>query len=89
MLAGVEVFRSHLCCSNGKAAALSSRRGPQHRGSDALSASHRIEFTELAYNASLGDNPEFDATFVRFQYESFVTRSVFDYDVRTRERRAS
>jgi oligopeptidase B len=54
---------------------------------DALSASHRIEFTEPAYNASLGDNPEFDATFVRFQYESFVTpRSLFDYDVRTRER---
>jgi oligopeptidase B len=54
---------------------------------DALSASHRIEFAEPAYNASLGPNPEFDATFVRYQYESFVTpRSVYDYDVRTRER---
>jgi oligopeptidase B len=88
MLAGIEVFRSHLV--------LFEREGglPYLRvvdlsieAPDALSASHRIEFTEPAYNASLGDNPEFDATFVRFQYESFVTpRSVFDYDVRTRER---
>jgi oligopeptidase B len=53
----------------------------------ALAASHRIEFTEPAYNASIGENPEFNASHVRFQYESFVTpRSVFDYDVRTRER---
>ena len=52
-----------------------------------LAASHRIEFAEPAYNASIGDNPEFDASHVRFQYESFVTpRSIFDYDVRTRER---
>jgi oligopeptidase B len=53
----------------------------------ALAASHRIEFAEPAYNASIGENPEFGASHVRFQYESFVTpRSVFDYDVRTRER---
>jgi oligopeptidase B len=54
---------------------------------DLLEDSHRIEFTEPAYNASLGTNPEFVTNFVRFQYESFVTpRSVFDYNVRTRER---
>jgi oligopeptidase B len=52
-----------------------------------LAASHRIEFAEPAYNASIGENPEFDATHIRFQYESFVTpRSIFDYEVRTRER---
>ncbi len=35
----------------------------------------------------MANNPEFDATFVRFQYESFVTpRSVFDYEMGTRER---
>jgi oligopeptidase B len=88
MLAGLDVFRSHLI--------LTEREGglPYLRildlgveASDALSASHRIEFSEPAYSASLGNNPEFDASFVRFQYESFVTpRSVFDYDVRTRER---
>jgi oligopeptidase B len=57
------------------------------RQRDLLGGSHRIEFTEPAYNASLGNNPEFVSDFVRFQYESFVTpRSVFDYNVRTRER---
>jgi oligopeptidase B len=54
---------------------------------DALAASHRIEFNEPAYNASLGANPEFVTSHLRFQYESFVTpRSVFDYDVKTRDR---
>lgn len=53
---------------------------------NALAASHRIEFAEPAYNASVGENPEFDASHVRFQFESFITpRSVYDYDVQTRE----
>lgn len=88
MLAGLDVFRSHII--------LTEREGglPYLRiidlgaeATDALAASHRIEFSEPAYSASLGNNPEFDAAFVRYQYESFVTpRSVFDYDVRTRER---
>src|SRR4029077_16586724 len=59
----------------------------ERRDGNLLDDSHHIEFTEPAYNASLGTNPEFISDFVRFQYESFVTpRSVFDYDVRTRER---
>ncbi len=88
MLAGTEVFRTHLL--------LFEREGglPYLRLVDlnpaslgALESSHRIEFTEPAYNATIGRNPEFDTTQVRFQYESFITpRSVFDYDVRTRER---
>src|SRR5713101_8401134 len=88
MLAAAEVFRTHLV--------LFEREGglPYLRIVDltadapsALAASHRIEFAEPAYNASIGENPEFGASHVRFQYESFVTpRSVFDYDVRTRER---
>jgi len=88
MLASVESFQTHLV--------LFEREGglPCLRIVDltaaapnALAASHRIEFTEPAYNASIGENPEFSASHVRFQYESFVTpRSIFDYDVRTRER---
>ena len=88
MLGSAEAFRDHLV--------LFEREGglPYLRivnlaadGENALANSHRIEFTEPAYNASIGENPEFDATHLRFQYESFVTpRSVFDYDVRTRER---
>jgi oligopeptidase B len=87
MISGAEVFRSHIV--------LSEREGglPFLRvvdlgveAPDALSASHRIAFAEPAYSASLGNNPEFDSSFVRYQYESFVTpRSVFDYDVRTHE----
>jgi oligopeptidase B len=88
MLAAAEVFQTHLV--------LFERDGglPYLRIVDltanapnALAASHRIQFTEPAYNASMGENPEFDASHVRFQYESFITpRSIFDYDVRTRER---
>jgi oligopeptidase B len=88
MLAAAEVFKTHLV--------LFERQDglPYLRIVDltveapsALAASHRIEFTEPAYNASIGENPEFGASHLRFQYESFVTpRSIFDYDVRTRER---
>jgi oligopeptidase B len=88
MISGADVFRSHIV--------LSEREGglPYLRivdlgveAPDALSASHRIEFREPAYHAALGNNPEFDSSSVRYHYESFVTpRSVFDYDVRTRER---
>src|SRR5258708_14942708 len=88
MVAAAEVFQTHLV--------LFEREGglPYLRIVDltadapsALAASHRIEFAEPAYNASIGENPEFGASHLRFQYESFVTpRSVFDYDVRTRER---
>ena len=88
MLAGTAAFKNHLV--------LLEREGglPYLRvvdltanGGSALAASHRIESTEPAYHASLGDNPEFDTSHVRYQYESFITpRSVFDYDVRTRDR---
>jgi oligopeptidase B len=88
MVAASEVFQNHLV--------LFEREGglPYLRIVDltadapnALAASHRIEFAEPAYNASFGENPEFNASHLRFQYESFVTpRSIFDYDVRTRER---
>ncbi|HKW63096.1 MAG TPA: S9 family peptidase [Candidatus Acidoferrum sp.] len=88
MLGGVAAFKNHLV--------LVEREGGlpylrivdlAARAGSLLDRSHRIEFSEPAYNASLGDNPEFEAAKVRFQYESFVTpRSVFDYDVGTRER---
>src|SRR5205807_9569025 len=88
MLASAEAFKNHLV--------LFERDGGlpylrivdlASKAENALAASHRIEFLEPAYNASLGENPEFDVSHVRFQYESLVTpRSVFDYDVYTRER---
>jgi oligopeptidase B len=88
MVAAAEVFKTHLV--------LFEREGglPFLRIVDLtsaaptfLAASHRIEFAEPAYNASIGENHEFDASYVRFQYESFVTpRSIYDYDFRSRER---
>ena len=90
MIAAAEAFESHVV--------LFEREGglPYLRvidlaavgsGGDALAASHRIEFAEPAYNALLGANPEFATQQLRFQYESFITpRSVFDYDLRSRER---
>jgi oligopeptidase B len=54
--------------------------------SNLLESSHRIPFSEPTYNASLGTNPEFDQSHVRYEYQSFITpRSVFDYDLATRQ----
>src|SRR5205814_799311 len=50
-----------------------------------LENSYRIEFTEPAYNAAPGANPEFHQPHFRYSYESFVTpRSVFDFEIATR-----
>jgi oligopeptidase B len=93
MLAGADVFQSNLVLTEREdglpylrivdlrqAVANVSAKG------DPLAASHRIHFTEPAYHATLGTNPEFVTSQIRYQYESFVTpRSVFDYDLETRE----
>jgi oligopeptidase B len=88
MLAAADVFQSHL-------ALLEREDGLPylrivdlpHAAPNALDNSHRIEFNEPAYNASLGANLEFAASQLRFHYESLVTpRSVFDYDLQNRER---
>jgi len=88
MLAGAEAFQSHLVLFEREQGLPYLRivdlGTPE---AEALAASHRIEFSEPAYNVSLGNNPEFEARHVRFQYESFITpRSVFDYDIASRER---
>jgi protease II len=85
MLAGMEAFRTHLVISERE-------DGLPHlrivdltrRAPNALSASSRLNFSEPTYSAMLGTNPEFDADFVRFQYESMVMpKTVFDYEVKT------
>ena len=48
---------------------------------------HNIDFPEAAFEASPGQNAEFDTKLYRFNYGSLVTpNSVFDYDVATRAR---
>ena len=88
MLAGLEVFRTHLVLMEREDGLPHLRIVDLTREApSALEASRRIEFAEPAYNAMMGTNPEFDTGMVRFQYESMVTpRSVYDYDVRTGER---
>jgi oligopeptidase B len=50
-------------------------------------AAHRVEFPEAAYGVFPTGNAEYDLATLRFQYSSLVTpTSVFDYDMRTRER---
>ncbi len=46
---------------------------------------HRIAFPEPVYSSFLGANHEFNATVLRYNYQSLVTPgSVFDYDMNTR-----
>jgi oligopeptidase B len=88
MLAATEVFQDHLVLLEREDGLPYLRNVEMNSNAPtALAASHRIDFSEPAYNASIGENPEFKASHVRFQYESFITpRSIFDYDVHTRER---
>ena len=86
MIAAVDVFATHL-------ALLERENGLPHirivplPTADLLKNSYRLEFSEPAYNTSSGANPEFHTGHLRFMYESFITpRSVFDFDLRSRER---
>ena len=93
MLASADVFQSHLALyerEDGlpflRIVDLSQALELAAAKFDPLEASYRIEFDEPAYSAGFGNNPEFAQTHLRYYYESFVTpRSVFDYDLKTRE----
>ena len=62
---------------------------PKMRVTDLSSdQSHNIEFPEPVYMASPGHNAEFSTTAYRINYQSFLTpRSVYDYDIKTRQRK--
>jgi oligopeptidase B len=88
MLSAAEAFRTHLVLFEREDGLPYLRIVDLTRPApSALAASSRIAFAEPAYNATLGANPEFDTSHVRFHYESFITpRSVFDYDLHTGQR---
>ena len=49
---------------------------------------HYIEFGEEAYSASLGNNPEFETTEIRYNYTSLTTpNSVLEYNMNTRSKK--
>jgi oligopeptidase B len=50
-------------------------------------ADHYLEFSEPAYRAHLGMNPELDTATLRFEYTSMKTPlTIYDYDMNTRQR---
>ena len=87
MLASAQAFQTHLVLLEREAGLPHLRVVPLRDSiADPLSHSQRLHFAEPVYSASLGANPEFATTFVRYQYESFVTpRSVIDFDLGTGE----
>jgi len=82
MLAGMDFFAGHSVILEREAGL------PRMRVTDLGTGEwHRIEFPEPAYSAGPGENFEFETNIFRYTYESLVTpRSVFDYNLSTRER---
>ncbi len=87
MLSSAQPFRSHLVLFEREDGLPFLRVIPLNAPpADLLANSFRIAFTEPAYNAAPDANPEFDQSHFRYSYESFITpRSVFDFDVATRQ----
>ena len=47
---------------------------------------HYLDFPEPVYSSGVGQNPEFNTSVLRYDYQSFTTPgSVYDYDMRTRK----
>ena len=80
---GVSFFASHIVVSEREGGLTQLRIiDPKSR------QSHRIPTDEPDFALSLGSNPEFDTSTVRFNYQSMVTpSSVYDYDVVSRQRK--
>ncbi|HEY7862545.1 MAG TPA: S9 family peptidase, partial [Thermoanaerobaculia bacterium] len=82
MVTGLSAFAGHVVVSEREAGL------PRLRVIDRASgAAHRVEFDEPAYAVYSAINAEYETTKFRFNYESFVTPdSVYDYDMKTKER---
>jgi len=51
-------------------------------------AEHSLDFGEATYAAAIGQNPEFDTEWLRYDYSSLTTpNSTYDYNLRTREKK--
>ena len=80
-LQGFELFRDYLVLSE-REGGLTRLRVRAWEGEE-----HEIAFDEPAYLASLSANPELDTNILRYGYTSLsAPRSVYDYDMSTRER---
>ncbi|UCG85872.1 MAG: S9 family peptidase [Gemmatimonadota bacterium] len=80
-LSSFEIFAGHLVLAERREGLMRLRIMPWDN-----SAEHYLDFGEPAYWAGIGTNPNFDTPVLRYNYTSMTTpRSVFDYDMNTRE----
>lgn len=83
---GIDCFKGHLVVYE-RQGGNPTIRAFKLTGASEPTAPHAVAFPESAYDVSPGTNEEFDTTLLRFNYTSLVTpRSVFDYDMNTKER---
>ncbi|WP_082773713.1 S9 family peptidase [Hymenobacter sp. PAMC 26628] len=81
-LAGFDLFKDYLVLNERKDGLLQLRTV---RWKD--KQEQKISFDEVAYTATVGVNPEFDAPTLRYNYTSLTTpSSVYDYDFATHKR---
>jgi oligopeptidase B len=79
---GLEVFKNFLVLQERKDALLNIRI-VNHQSK----AEHNLNFGEPAYDASIGNNFEFETDILRYNYTSLTTpSSVFDYNMATKEK---
>jgi len=82
LVEGIDLFRDFAVVSERKEGLDRFRVFDFRRG-----AWHETTFPEPVYDASAGENPEFDTRLFRFAYQSLVTpSSVYDYDLSARTR---
>lgn len=80
----VDAFMGHVVISE-RADGLERIRVIELAGDGALASDHVIAMPEEVYSASVGGNPEFDTTTLRYRYTSLVSPpSAYDYDIGTR-----
>lgn len=81
LLEGFEVFKDFLVVSERRNGLIELRIRPWNGKGE-----HYLEFTEPAYDAWIGNNPNFDTTKLRYVYTSMtLPRSEYDYDMVKRE----
>jgi oligopeptidase B len=83
LLEDFEVFRNFLAIEERQAGLTQLRVRPWAGG-----AGRTVDFGEETYSASIGENPELETDWLRFDYSSLTTpESVYDYNMATGEKK--
>jgi oligopeptidase B len=83
LLEGFELFNNFLVAEERKSGLIQLRVISWKDKSE-----HYLDFGEQTYAASMGDNPEFDTDWLRYDYGSLTTPdSVYDYNMATQEKK--